>query len=101
MNNSVFGKTMENVQKYKRFTILDISKIIIHDFHYNYMKKNFGDNVKLLFTDTDSFIYHIFLSNFYILNILYIFCKMDLVPLKEVHFYKKVKFQSFQKTFSN
>ena len=29
------------------------------------MKKNFGNNVKLLYTDADSLIYHIFLPDFY------------------------------------
>ncbi len=40
-------------------TILDISKITMYDFHYKVMKKKYGDNVKLLFTDTDSLCYEI------------------------------------------
>jgi predicted transcriptional regulator len=108
MNNSIFGKTMENVRKrinfhlvssedeavklsskinYKDHTvfcdslvgihmlknkvvmkkpvfigqaILDISKVLMYDFHYGFIKKNFfgdGKSFKLLFTDTDSLCY--------------------------------------------
>ena len=107
MNNSVFGKTMENLRKrhnvslvtdedvllklsskptyvsskifnsdlvavnvklkrlkldrpsYVGMCILDLSKTIMYDFHYNYIKNKFGKNEKLLFTDTDSLTYHI------------------------------------------
>jgi len=106
MNNSVYGKTMENVRNritfklvsseeqalrmknlYKRFTtfnenlvgvhlckqkitlnkpifigqtVLDQSKYLMYDFHYNFMLKNIKrKNIDLLFTDTDSLCYHI------------------------------------------
>ena len=102
MNNSVFGKTMENIRNrvdvklvntkeklrklaakpnfkgrkifnenlvsvhmkktsltmnkpiYLGMCILDLSKTIMYDFHYNYIKLKYGDKAKLLFTDTDS-----------------------------------------------
>ena len=107
MNNSVFGKTMENIRNrvniklitseektlkliakpsfdkrtifsknliavhlrktklffnkpiYVGMSILDISKTLMYDFHYNYMKKKFGNRAILLMTDTDSLTYHI------------------------------------------
>ena len=107
MNNSVFGKTMENIRKrvdvrlvtdekkllkysskptyvsskifnenliavhkiketltlnrpaYVGMCILDLSKTLMYDFHYNYIKKKYGDKAKLLFTDTDSLTYEI------------------------------------------
>ena len=113
MNNSVFGKTMENIRNrvdirllndrskaeklsakpnFKHLTIfnenlisihmkrskiffnkpvycgmaiLDLSKTLIYDFHYNYIKPKFGEKAKLLFTDTDSLCYEIETEDFY------------------------------------
>ena len=107
MNNSVFGKTMENLRKrqdiklitdeeqllkwasrpsfisckifnedlvavhktkptltlnrpaYVGMCILDLSKTLMYDFHYNYIKNKYGDKARLLFTDTDSLMYEI------------------------------------------
>ena len=113
MNNSVFGKTMENIRNrvdvklvntkeklrklaakpnfrsrkifsenlvsvhmkktsltmnkpiYLGMCILDLSKTIMYDFHYNYIKSKYGDKAKLLFTDTDSLMYEIQTEDFY------------------------------------
>lgn len=46
-------------------SILEISKLKMYSFHYDYMKKDFKDNCKILYTDTDSFIYNIETNNFY------------------------------------
>ena len=113
MNNSVFGKTMENIRNrvdiklvtdkkkaeklaakpnfhhcnifnenliaihmkrisltfykpvYLGMCILDLSKTLMYDFHYNYIKQKYGDRAKLLCTDTDSLMYEIQTEDFY------------------------------------
>ena len=112
MNNSVFGKAMENIRKHRNIklvtnkdkylrtvmksnfksgvlfgenlmgcemgrtkvvmkkpvylgqTILDLSKIVMHEFHYDYMKPKFED-LQLCYMDTDSLVYHIKTEDFY------------------------------------
>jgi hypothetical protein len=41
------------------FTVLELSKMLMADFYYNVMKKHYGKNCKLLYTDTDSLVCHI------------------------------------------
>ena len=113
MNNSVFGKTMENIRKhrdiklvatnerrsklvsepnyhtinyisedlsitemkrtkikmnkpvYLGLSLLEISKILMYEFWYDYMKPKCNDNVKLCYMDTDSFIMNIKTEDFY------------------------------------
>ena len=113
MNNSVFGKTMENIHRYRdkklvntkekylktvmkpNFksgtllgpdlmgcemgkvkvvmnkpvylgqAILDLSKLIMYKFHYDYMQPKYGDRLKLCYMDTDSYIYDIRTEDFY------------------------------------
>ena len=113
MNNSVFGKTMENIRNrvdvklvndmdmakkltakpnfkhlnifcedlvaihmkkssltmnkpiYLGMSILDLSKTVMYDFHYKYIKPKYEDKAKLLFTDTDSLMYEIETEDFY------------------------------------
>ena len=113
MNNSVFGKTIENIRKrqnihlidnrkqalklsskpnfdrctifdrnliavhmkktevyfnkpvYVGQAILDLSKTLMFDFHYNYIKEKYGNKAELLFTDTDSLMFQIYTDDFY------------------------------------
>ena len=113
MNNSVFGKTMENVRNHrdiklivtngrrkklvsepnfhtsKHFSeelmaiemrktkvtmskpvylgqaILDISKTLMYEFWYDYLKPKYDDKVKICYMDTDSLIIHVKTEDFY------------------------------------
>ncbi|XP_071153082.1 uncharacterized protein [Mytilus edulis] len=44
---------------YVGFCILDLSKFLMYDFHYNHMKSLYGDKIRVCFSDTDSFLYHV------------------------------------------
>ncbi|XP_053210240.1 uncharacterized protein LOC128394030 [Panonychus citri] len=47
------------------FTVLEISKLHMYQLHYEIFKVYYGDNIELLYTDTDSFIYSIKTNNLY------------------------------------
>ena len=50
---------------YLGLSILEISKILMYEFWYDYMKPKYDNNVKLCYMDTDSFIMNIKTNDFY------------------------------------
>ena len=54
---------MLNKPIYVGFTVLELSKLMMYDFHYNFIKINF--HAELLLTDTDSLTYEIKSENVY------------------------------------
>ena len=54
-----------NRPAYVGMCILDLSKMLMYDFHYNYIKKKYNNRARLLFTDTDSLTYEIEAEDIY------------------------------------
>ena len=58
-------KVKMNKPIYLGLSILEISKILIYEFWFDYMKPKYDNNVKLCYMDTDSFIMNIKTNDFY------------------------------------
>ena len=58
-------KAVMNKPVYLGQTILDLSKIVIYEFHYDYMVSKYGNRLKLCYMDTDSLVYDIKTEDFY------------------------------------
>ena len=54
-----------NKPVYLRQAILDLNKIIMYKFHYDYMVPKYGNDLTLCYIDTDSLVYHIKTEDFY------------------------------------
>ena len=59
------SKVKMNKPIYLGLSILEISKILMYEFWYDYMKPKYNDNVKLCYMDTDIFIMNIKTNDFY------------------------------------
>ena len=58
-------KVQMNKPIYLGLSILEISKILIYEFWYDYMKPKYNDNIKLCYMDTDNFAMNIKTEDFY------------------------------------
>ena len=58
-------KLVFNKPVYLSICILDLSKTLMYDFQYNYIKRKYGDKAKFLLTDKDSTMYKIQTEDFY------------------------------------
>ena len=69
-NNHYFVQSNKNSIKFNKpiyigATILDLSKLLMYDFHYNIMSEMYGKNIEMIYTDTDSFVYQIYTDDLY------------------------------------
>ena len=48
-----------------RICVLELSKVLMYEFHFDYLKNKYGSKSRLSFTDTDSFMYEIQTENVY------------------------------------
>ena len=58
-------KLKMNKPVYLGMSILDISKTLMYEFWYDYIKPKYGEKTKLCYIDTDSFVVHIFTEDFF------------------------------------
>ena len=58
-------KVVMNKPVYLSQAILDLSKIMMYEFHYDYMIPKYGNSLKLCYMDTNSLVYHIKTEDFY------------------------------------
>ena len=58
-------KVKMNKPIYLGLSILEISKTLMYEFWYDYMKPKYANNVKLCYMDTDSFLINIKTNDFY------------------------------------
>ena len=58
-------KITMNKPMYLEQAILDLSKTLMHEFHYDYIRQKYGSKAKLCYMDTDSFAYEIETEDFY------------------------------------
>ena len=58
-------KVKMNKPIYLGLSILEICKILMYEFWYDYMKPKYNDNIKLCYMDTDSFVMNIKTEDFY------------------------------------
>ena len=54
-----------NKPVYVGMLILDINKMLMYKFWYDYIKPNYADRAKLCYTNTDGFIIHIITEEFF------------------------------------
>ena len=55
----VIRKSKVNKPTYIRMCILELSKVLMYEFHYDHIKNKYDNESRLLLTDTDSLIYEI------------------------------------------